>query len=823
MKLLSLTIAGLRGFNDEQTLDFEGDLIIYAGPNGAGKTSIGEAFEWLLYGKTLKRSKGDEISKREYAESYRNAHHPGSRKPFVQATVVDSSGKKRVIRRELQHDEAFLLTVDGVSIANLDQFGIGNVYDRALILQHTLQDFIFMKPKTRYEVLSAMLGLESLISFRNAVEQAKTELPKRIPTRIAEAQVTSAALLREFSSQALLNPVAVAIKQGKLAEANKHLKRVALGAVAPGTRESDLNRTLQATKAAKQRAQLDWGRFSLNPIAIPREHPAISELDNLNRLLEVFHRQIEKALTAMAQVPDDPRPDPKLREFVGLGLQLRDERKGTQCPFCLEETLTPTKLAELRKVAEYTPAVRPSLASAEEALRTLQSAIRQNREFLSGFAPRFPSESDVGTIRELADESPQQARSYLASMDNLRGELGAVDKQRQQLNDAVQAMLMAMSQGRIPEGEAPQLTETLREYKDLVGALPGATNAYAATYAALDPYIKNKLASAEEVRFLDLIGRGLGGWGDIETAQDAEAMSEVLQDTIRQTREFIATKQKEVLGVRDKDIREWYDLLNPGAQVGYDSIVPGTDSLELRARSFVKIIMAAPNLSSSQLNCLGLAVYLACATRSASPHKLIFFDDPVQSMDDEHVEAFKKDLIKTLLDRGFQVILLTHMDNFADDIEKLYRGRANTALYKMEGYAVAGPTVTWKGPEIGRTLQQIRKNKDSVTEGFRKQAVQELRQFVERFVKDLFVAETGKSVSKRFEDKNWNELKDLLRQCKSFDPKDEPRLEDTHSFTSKFLHTDGSLPSKVPSSAQINPHYNDMDDLLSKYKKKLGL
>jgi hypothetical protein len=44
---------------------------------------------------------------------------------------------------------------------------------------------------------------------------------------------------------------------------------------------------------------------------------------------------------------------------------------------------------------------------------------------------------------------------------------------------------------------------------------------------------------------------------------------------------------------------------------------------------------------------------------------------------------------------------------------------------------------------------------DSLNEGFRKQAVQALRQFVERFVKDFFIAETGTSVSKRFEDKNW--------------------------------------------------------------------
>jgi DNA repair exonuclease SbcCD ATPase subunit len=822
VKLINLTIAGIRGFNSEQTLEFDGDLVIYAGPNGAGKTSIGESLEWLLYGRTLKRSKGDEISKREYAESYRNAHYTGSQKPYVNAEIVDGSGARRVIRRELRDDETSVLTLDCKQVSGLDQLGLGTTYDRPLILQHTLQDFIFMKPKTRYEVLSAMLGLEPLIAFRNAVEQAKNELSKRLPARVVEAQGRRAALLREFSNNALLNPVAVAINHGKLADAHKHLRRVALGTVPSGTPEAELERSLMATKAAKQRAQLDWGRFSLNPISAPQAHPAVSGLEPLTGLLEDFHSKLGQALAA-AQTAAEMVPDLRTKQFVSLGLELRGSTTDLRCPFCLEDTLTPEKVAELRRLAEYVPASRPSIASAEAALRNLQNALQRHRGSLGGLIPTFPSEQEAATIRELATGTQQQIDSYFAATENLQRELGLANARREALTKSVTATLDAILQGSVPQPSTPELATALREYRESIVALPGAANAYAATYATLDPFIKMKLASAEEVRFLDLLGRGLDAWKDIEVAQQADAMGEILQDTIRQTRQFIEAKQKEVLGVRDKDIRAWYDLLNPGAQVGYEGIVPGTDSLELRARSFVKIIMAAPNLSASQLNCIGLAVYLACATRATSPHEMIFFDDPVQSMDDEHVEAFKKDLIKNLLDRGFQVILLTHMDNFADDIEKLYRARARTALFRMEAYALPGPTVTWRGPEIGHIMQQVRKDKDSLTEGFRKQAVQELRQFVERFVKDLYTAETGKSVSKRFEDKNWSDLKPLLRQCKSFDPADEPRLEDTHKFTSKFMHTDATQPSKTPSPAQINPHYSDMDALMNKYKKILGL
>lgn len=87
MKLIGLKVAGIRGFNDEQTIDLDAKLVFYYGPNGSGKTSIGEAIEWLFYWRTIKRVKGDEISKREYEGCYRNTHYHGPVDPFVEAQI----------------------------------------------------------------------------------------------------------------------------------------------------------------------------------------------------------------------------------------------------------------------------------------------------------------------------------------------------------------------------------------------------------------------------------------------------------------------------------------------------------------------------------------------------------------------------------------------------------------------------------------------------------------------------------------------------------------------------------------------------------------
>ena len=37
MRLTSLTVAGIRGFNEKQHVDLDGPLVIYWGPNSCGK------------------------------------------------------------------------------------------------------------------------------------------------------------------------------------------------------------------------------------------------------------------------------------------------------------------------------------------------------------------------------------------------------------------------------------------------------------------------------------------------------------------------------------------------------------------------------------------------------------------------------------------------------------------------------------------------------------------------------------------------------------------------------------------------------------------
>jgi wobble nucleotide-excising tRNase len=72
--------------------------------------------------------------------------------------------------------------------------------------------------------------------------------------------------------------------------------------------------------------------------------------------------------------------------------------------------------------------------------------------------------------------------------------------------------------------------------------------------------------------------------------------------------------------------------------------------------------------------------------------RFVLFDNPIQSMDDNRTEAFKKTVIRRLLNSGFQVFLLTHMDTLAGDVERLCRS-SSPGLYKMEAYTLSGPNI----------------------------------------------------------------------------------------------------------------------------------
>ena len=296
------------------------------------------------------------------------------------------------------------------------------------------------------------------------------------------------------------------------------------------------------------------------------------------------------------------------------------------------------------------------------------------------------------------------AAAFIESSSGLAGQVDALTTAFEHLEKSRIAIESALSHDAATDS-AEDLALVLSNYVETVRPFPALINGYAANYGLLDPVIRDGLSSASDVKKLDRTAHVIERWNDFEVAQEYRAVEAEFQELIREARSFTETKQKSVLASRDQEIRDWYAMLNPVSDVAYDGIITGTDNLELRAITFSKTMMAAPNLSTSQLNCIGLAVYLACATRRDSPFKTLIIDDPVQSMDEEHNEAFKKQVFAKLLKMGYHIVLLTHMQILASDVESLYRNQG-AALFKMRPYALVGSSIqmerSWHRPTSGK-------------------------------------------------------------------------------------------------------------------------
>ena len=69
MRLLSLEVAGFRGFATKQTFDLDADAVIVVGANGNGKTSLFDAVLWAITGRIPRLGKDDSLLACRFSQS----------------------------------------------------------------------------------------------------------------------------------------------------------------------------------------------------------------------------------------------------------------------------------------------------------------------------------------------------------------------------------------------------------------------------------------------------------------------------------------------------------------------------------------------------------------------------------------------------------------------------------------------------------------------------------------------------------------------------------------------------------------------------------
>lgn len=813
MRLLDLTIRNFRGFGTSpETINLDGDLLLFFGPTGYGKTSLAEAIEWLFYGSTKRRQRGETYSRTEYAGTYANVH--GGQPVEVVARLRLSDGREVSLGRRLSTQwgsERSVTYVDGqqAPFSSIGLMPIEAVYP--VVAQHGLQTFIHTRPKDRRDAISAALGLDDLTSLKTALDGACRSFNNAPPPAVTEARgflrplATVLATIPETSEMAQRwskSPIEVAHEEDitalvKAAQALSGSDSAAHGELLAALRTRRIQVARSVFDTTKLAPPLDIDTAAAR---IERETAAISET------LGELAKSVAAAVAATASTYAT-----ELLAFWEIGLKLAPESE--QCPMCEAPTLTVDRREELRKrLAADQEAIANDkrlvgLADkARGALATLDQATRQGRA-------RGLDNGDVEFLRRLMAGAEESLETFLAVHDDVATHAEALKK----ACGAVSSYLDTLPDKLADPISAPQTVEESTrlptELADATTVYMDALKAYSSGWERFERVVSMRIAIHEAVARIDAVGKALRAEGSIWVLAIYDDMLAHSRELTRETEAHLQGKQADLLASRGAEVQTLYDLLNPGAEVGFAGMEPGTEQLKLHATSYGVRMPAAANLSQCQLNCLGLSVWLMRATTPTSPFGFILLDDPVQSMDDDHCEAFMASLVPHLLDdHGKQVILLSHVRDIVDRLRSLHIARA-VKVHHYDSYSRHGPTIT-EQVRLAQRLAEI-KSLAAGNQANRELAVDRLRVLVEDFIRELHLHVTGAPAAPQYDNATPAQLLQLFRTIPETKPDEHARLKDTANFADPAHHTE--VGYAVPQETNIRPHIDRLHTLMRKY------
>ena len=807
MRLLKLTIRNFRGFgNAVTTIPLAGDLLLFFGPNGFGKTSLAEAIEWLFYGSTKRRQQGDVYSRSEYANSFANVHG-GS--PTEVAATIQLGGREMVLSRRLTQGENSETLIDGAvaPFSSIPIAPIEAVYP--VVAQHGLQTFVHSKPKDRRDAICAALGLDELTILKNTLDTARASFQRTPPRTVTEARRELAA-----NAQVLLQlpeTKGLAKRWGAsplvLDMPADHDTLLAASEALTGQECADSQTALtnlREKRWAASRSVFDAGKL------IPGE----GALDSIANELEGARNEliaVERAIAAVVAAIASSYSTAFL-ELWQKGLELSPS--GDECPMCEEETLTADKRAALvKRLADSADRLAKN-AELTAAVNTAKGRIQRATGQISEFGVEVLEAKEVEQIKRLFTGQEQALEEFLAQSKAFN----ATRATAKETLDAANTFLDTCAAQLDDADNAPRVVAESGRIKDSVGLLGESTGrafgSYAEAWRTFEPRLAMLISSDEFIARIDAVGKSLKAEPQMRLLDRYDSILKETQELIRVVESEMQRRQGALLTTRGAEVKDLYDRLNRGANVVFDQMEPGTDSMKLHATSFGTRMSAAANLSECQLNCLGLAMWLMRATTPSSPFAFVLLDDPVQSMDDDHTEAFITDIVPLLLDQhGKQVIVLSHVKRITERLREL-NGSRQVKLYHYESYEREGPTIT-EQVKLQQLLAEIR-GAARGNEQNRKFAVDRIRVLIEHFIRELHLQVMGvPAPSPQYDRASAKELLPLFRTITGTTQQEYVSLQDTMRFCDPAHHT--QVGYSVPVQSNIQPHVDRLENLIKKY------
>jgi hypothetical protein len=454
-------------------------------------------------------------------------------------------------------------------------------------------------------------------------------------------------------------------------------------------------------------------------------HEAVKE--STEKLLEA--KASEYALYASAYL-----------EFWQNGIELlpvienESSNESIECPFCEQPTITVEFISELQKRLSDSQTLTKARREFNHTIHNYVEILSRFGKFLKEFQHALIKQEDVEKLKLVFERDEEQitlitnrnAESYGAVnklIEFLHKQMKDIKKLGKVIDNPVEFTSITTRLDVLPQ----RLTEM---FEDVVKK----STVYAEVFSVFLPILRRELSDEEVVANYTNLIKLFENVELVRLAVKGNKFDHEIVQAQRASDHYILQKQKEVLKTQEQEMLKWYRYLSPNTDVKFSGLKPGKNSVALQAQAFGKTMNAAASLSQSQLNCLGLSIYIPSVASSESPFEFIVFDDPVQAMDDDHHESFIERVIPELLTTArFQVVVLTHIRKTADRIHH-YHYADEHAYYQFDSLSSEGPEIV-EYVVLSDEISQIRQLKDG-NEKFRLLAQDRIRVLCEHMIRE---------------------------------------------------------------------------------------
>ena len=706
MKIKSITLKNFRGVKEETTLKADSKSVLLYGDNGTGKSSFLDAIEWFLTG-SVKHLGGQEKN-----NGLRNTKASDDEASYVTIRFTNNiENTKNLTVKKGVYKSTFTDTKDQKFSLFKDVVEKNPLWIR----NNQLIEFILKSEQERLANISDIVGYDQVKKARDEIKKSIGSLNKvveykNLKQKIPEKQeiITKELNQTAYDPIHFYSAVESKIKDYKL-----------------GINIKDQNTLDQAIKQLTSKADPKVLKDTLFLKSIEED------ISNL----KLFLKSKEKLIKDYFQQANNIQNNSKELKNISL-ISLYKEAQNVlshhtkdKCPLCTSEIkkekllqIISDKLKALQtleeKKSQFEMLSEEFLETNNHTLKSLESIEKKLDEILVNFDFKISISAD--DIKNILDKNSNQIKKSILDLRlkeidfNIKNILSPLDSVDQELKEKLKDMKV---------GDNSKIIATITS-----------------------------------------INNANNNFKELSSLKREEKLINEQQETLRKLFEILDMKIKDsmnnLLKEISEDVNSFYTFMNSGNKVKNIKLSIGNDTsdgVEFTLDFYNKETQLPRKfLSESQVNCLGLSLFLASVKFFSKHSKFIILDDVISSFDKNHRIRFAQLLTEKFQD--YQLIVLTHeTDWFTNYMAPLAKSKGwcikSVKWNEDTGSYLEIPLVTYR-EKIDKKI----KNQD--TDGLGNL----LRQYLESVLKELCFNLKAKLPYKFDEKRTLRELLDGFRE-----------------------------------------------------------